>query len=144
MRSGLSFALTAVLLVLLLLSAFIQVWILPSAVEHTVALFPEVEPIAAPAIIWGVTAIACWQAIAVMCLRILMLARGHRLGESAYGWLYAIVGCLLAFLVLVAAALIALTVLKYDTPGLMLGLFASGLVAFIAVCSLGLPLATRR
>ncbi|HEY9470526.1 MAG TPA: DUF2975 domain-containing protein [Propionibacteriaceae bacterium] len=144
MRRGLSFALTAVLLGLLLLSLLTQMWALPTAVERTVALFPEVESIAVPAIVWGVIAIACWQAIAVICLRILMLARERRFGDSADGWLYAIVGCLLAFIVLVAAALIALTVMEYDTPGVMLGLLGGGLIAFIAVCSLGISLATRR
>ena len=144
MRRGLSFALTAVLLVLLLLSVFIQVWALPAEVESVVAVFPEVKPIAVPAIIWGVIAIACWQAIAVIWVRIMMLSRARRFDELAYGWLHGVVGCLLAFIVLVAAALIALTVLGFTTPGVMLGLICGGLTALIAVCYLGLYLGTRR
>ena len=144
MRRGISFALTGVLLVLLLLSVFTQVWVLPSEVERVVAAFPEVKPLAIPSVIWGVIAIACWQVVAVIGLRLAILARDHRFDASAYGWLRAMVGCLLAFIVLVVSAFIALSVMGYTTPGVMLGLAAGGLVALIAVGSLVLFLGTRR
>ena len=142
MRRGISFALIAVLLVLLLLSVFTQVWVLPSAVENVAAVFPEVKPLVVPSVIWGVIAIACWQAIAVIGLRLVMLARDHRFDASAYRWLWAMVGCLLAFIVLVASAFIALSVMGYSTPA-MLGLIAGGLLAAIAAGSLVLFLGTR-
>ena len=142
MRRGISFALIAVLLVLLLLSVFTQVWVLPSAVENVAAVFPEVKPLAVPSVIWGVIAIACWQAVAVIGLRLVMLARDHRFDASAYGWLWAMVGCLLAFIVLVTSAFIALSVMGYSTPA-MLGLIAGGLLAAIAAGSLVLFLGTR-
>jgi hypothetical protein len=68
MRRGISFALTAVLLVLLVLSVLTQAWFLPSEVKTVGAVFPEIKPIAVPSIIWGVIAIACWQAVAAICL----------------------------------------------------------------------------
>ena len=144
MRRGTSFALTAVLLVLLLLSVFTQVWVIPSEVESVVAVFPEVKPLAVPSVIWGFIAIACWQAIAIIGLRLVMLARDPKVDVSAcYGWLRAVVGCLLAFIVLVASAFIALSVMGYTTPGVMFGLIGGGLVALIAAGSLVLFLGTR-
>ncbi|MET3921076.1 DUF2975 domain-containing protein [Arthrobacter sp. UYEF20] len=138
-----SFALTAVLLVLLLLSVFTQVWVLPSAVERMAAVFPEVKPLVVRSIIWGVIAIACWQAVAVIGLRLVIRARDHRFDASSYRWLRAMVGCLPAFIVLVVSAFIALNVMGYTTPGVMLGLIAGGLMALIAVGSLVLFLGTR-
>lgn len=143
MRRGVSYALIAALLVVLLLSVFAQVWVLPSEAKSVAATFPETEPLVVPSIIWGVIAIVCWQAVAIIGLRIVMLARDHRFDASAYGWLRAIVGCLLAFIVLVVAAFIALSVMGYSTP-VMLGLIAVGIVALIAAGSLVLFLGTRR
>ncbi|MCU1584554.1 MAG: hypothetical protein JWM49_1110 [Microbacteriaceae bacterium] len=143
MRRGNFFAVTAVLLVLLLLSVFTQVWALPSAVESVVAVFPEVKPLAVPSVIWGVIAIACWQAVGVIGLRIAALARDDRFDASAYGWLRAMVGCLLVFIVLVVSAFVALNVMGYTTPGVMLGLIGGGLIAVIAVGCLVLFLVTR-
>jgi len=143
MRRGTSYALTVIVLVLLLLSVFTEVWALPSEVRAVVAVFPEVEPIAVPSIVWAVIAIACWQAIAIIVLRIVMLAREHRFDASAYGWLRAIVGCLLAFIVLVVSAFVALNAMGYLTAGVMVGLVGTGLIALIAVVSLGLFLGAR-
>ncbi|BCW66993.1 hypothetical protein NicSoilB4_17560 [Arthrobacter sp. NicSoilB4] len=137
-----SSALAAVLRILLLLTVFAQVWILPSAVERAVAVFPEVEPLTVPALIWGICAIACWQAIAVIGLRLVIRARDRRFDSAADKWLRAMVGCLLAFIVLVLSAFIALNVLAYTPPGVMLGLIAGGLIALIAAGSLVL-LGTR-
>ena len=142
MRRASSFALTAVLLVVLLVLVVVQVWALPSEVQRIVATFPEVEPLAVPAVIWGVIAIACWQAIAVIGLRLVMLARDRRLNASSYGWLRGIIGCLLAFVGLVASAFIALSVMGYSTP-VMLELIGVGFVALVAAGSLGLFLWTR-
>jgi hypothetical protein len=143
MRRGISFGLTAVLLVLLLLSVFTQVWALPSAAARVRAVFPEVEPLAGPSVIWGVIAIGCWQAVALIGLRLAMLARDRRLEPSAYGWIRAMVGCLLAFIVLVVAALIGLIMMGYTTPGVTYGLISGGIIALIAVGSLILFLGTR-
>lgn len=132
MTRSTSFALTVGLLILLLLSVFAQVWFLPSAVESAVAVFPEVEPLKVPAMVWGICALACWQAIAAIGLRLVIRARDHRLDSSADKWLRAMVGCLLAFIVLVVAAFIALNVLGYTTPGVMLGLIAGGLSVLLS------------
>lgn len=144
MRRGTSFALTAALLVLLVGSVFTQVWALPAEVRIVGVVFPETRPIAVPSIIWGVVAIACWQAVALICLRIVVLARHGRFNSSVYGWLRAIVGCLLAYLVLVVGAFIALSVMGFMTAGVMLGLIGTGLIALFAVLSLLLFLGTRR
>jgi Protein of unknown function (DUF2975) len=134
-RRGISIALIAVLVVLLLLSVFTQMWVLPSEVERVAATFPAVEPLSAPSVIWGVVAIGCWQAIAVIGLRLVVLARDHRFDSSSYGLLRAIVGCLVAFVVLVTSAFIALSVMGYTTP-VMLGLIACGVVALLIVVPL--------
>jgi hypothetical protein len=119
------------------------VWVLPSEVEHLVALFPEVEPLAAPSVIWGVIAIACWQAVAVMGVPLAIRARDRKLSPAAYGWLRAMVCCLLAFIVLVVAAFITLSVMEYATPGVMLGLIGGGLIALIVAVAVVFFLWTR-
>lgn len=143
MRRAIAIALTAVLLAVILVSVLIQVWVLPAGVQRVVAVFPEVQPLAVPSVIWSVIAIACWQAVAVIGVRLSGLAREHRLDTSSYGWLRAIVGFLLAFVVLVVSAFVALTVMEYATPGVMLGLIGGGLAALIAVGSIVLFLGTR-
>lgn len=135
-----SFALFVALLIFLLLSVLVQVRVVPAAVERAVSLFPEVRPLAAPAIVWGVCAIVCWQAIAVIGLQVVRLAREHRADLSTPKWLGAVIGCLLSFVALVALAFIALNVTGYTPPGVMLGLFAGGLIALIAAGSLALIL----
>ena len=128
-------ALTVLLIVVLLGTAAVQVWVLPASVAAVVATFPVVTPIALPGVIWGILAIACWQAIAVIGLRLVALARGQRLERALRGWLRAIVGCLLVFVLLVAAAFIALNLLEYATPGLMFALLGSGVLAVVAAAA---------
>ncbi|MCI4658029.1 DUF2975 domain-containing protein [Cryobacterium algoricola] len=136
MNRGTSLALIAVLVVALVASVFIQVWVLPAEAASVGAAFPEVSLLVVPGITWGVLAIACWQVAAVFGLRVVVLARQHRF-EVAHGWLLAMAGCLVAFLVLVVAAFIALSVMGYTTPGVMLGLIGGGLLALIAIGALG-------
>lgn len=143
MVRGTAFVLTAALVSLLVLSVFAQGWLLPAAVARGVAAFPEVEPLAVPAIAWGVCAIACWQAIAVIGLRLVISARDHRLNTSSGPLLRAMLGCLLAFIALVVAAFIALNAWGYTTPGVMLGLIAGGFGALIAAGALLLFLGTK-
>lgn len=88
-------------------------------------------------------AIACWQAIALIGMRIVALARNHAFDSSAYGWLRGIVGCLLAFAVLVVIAFSTLNAAGFGTPGAMLGLVGMGLTALIGASSLALFLGTR-
>ena len=136
MSRGTSFALIGLLAVLLLASVVTQVWVLPNAAASVVAVFPEVSLLLVSGVTWGVLAIACWQAIAVMGLRLVVLARSHRFSSASYVWLLAMLGCLIAFLVLVVSAFIALNVMGYTTPGAMLGLIIGGLVALLAIGSL--------
>ncbi|WP_253905296.1 DUF2975 domain-containing protein [Arthrobacter sp. H14] len=143
MRRGTWFGLTAVLLVLLLLSVMVQAWLLPSAVESVTAVFPEVELLTVPGIMWGVLAIACWQAVAVIGLRLALLSRDGLFDASTDGWLRAMVGFLSAFVVLVVSAFIALSVMGYATPGVMLGLIGGGIIAVIAVGALVLFIANK-
>ena len=63
--------------------------------------------------------------------------------DSSFGWLRAIVGCLVAFIVLDVSAFIALNVMGYTTPGVMLGLISGGLVALLVSGFLVLFLGTR-
>lgn len=135
MRREAWLTLIAGLLVFLLFSALMQVWVLPSEIKSIVAQFPETEPLATPGFVWGVFAVACWQAVAVMGIRLAVLARDDRLHTPAYGWLCAIVGCLLVFLVLVVGAFNTLVEMDYETPGAMLGLILGALAAVITLVS---------
>lgn len=143
MRQKVSVALTALLLVGLLASLAIQVWILPAAVNSVVTTFPEVEPLSALAIIWGILAIACLQVAAVIGLRVVALARARSVASSSYGLLRAVLGCLAAFSVLVLAAFITLNVIGYATPGVVLGLIVVGVFAVIVAVSIFIFLGTR-
>jgi len=140
MRRGIANSLGIILFALLLFSIALQVRVLPHEVGLIATTFPEVEPLVVPSIVWGVIAIACWQAIAVIALRLIALARhpgsDHERGGSARGWVRAIVGCLVAFLALVVSAFIALSVMGYTTPGVMLGLIGAGIIALIALVRL--------
>jgi hypothetical protein len=142
MRRGIGFAIVGVLL-LLLLSVVAQIWLLPLEVRRVTATFPEVEPLAVPAVVWGVVAIACWQAVALISLRLARPIRNGEFGPAWYGWLRGMLGCLLAFLVLVVAAFVALKVMGYATPGVMLGLIGSGIIAGVGAGSLALFLESR-
>ncbi|TDW28708.1 DUF2975 domain-containing protein [Cryobacterium psychrophilum] len=143
MRRGISFTLTAALLAVLLVSVFTQLWLLPHAAASVVAVFPEVEPLQVPSVIWGVAAIACWQAVAGIALRVVVLVRDDRFDASADGWLRAMLGCLLAFIGLAVFAIIALNMMGYTTPGVMYGVIAGGLMALIMAVPLVLFLWTR-
>lgn len=143
MRHGTSVTIATILLTGLLLSVVIQVWALPATVKSVIEVFPEVTLLAVPAIIWGVLAVGCWQGVAVIGLRLVVLARNQEFDASAYGWLRASMGFLIAFIVLAVSAFIALSVLGYATPGAMLGLIASGLAALVITGALGLLLGTR-
>jgi hypothetical protein len=128
MSRELGAALTTVIALVLAGSVFLQVWAFPSLVTGIADAFPEVEWLVVPGVVWGVLAIGCWQAIAIITLRIVALARIDRFDASAYGLVWAIVGCLMVFLALVAAVLIALTMWGYSSPA-MLALSASGILA---------------
>ena len=143
MRRATSNVVVAGLLVLLLCSIFVQTRAIPIKVARVTEIFPEVAQIAVPSIIWGVLAIACWQAVTVITLRIVALVRRHEFGPSAYGLLRAIVGCLVVFGILVVAAFIALNVIGYGTPTVVLGLIGGGLAALIGASALALFLGTR-
>lgn len=72
-RRRASLVMIAVLVALLLLSLFIQVWALPTEVGRWVSEYPVLEPLATPGIIWEVVAIACWQFISLLCVAYLVL-----------------------------------------------------------------------
>ncbi|MFM9431910.1 small-conductance mechanosensitive channel [Arthrobacter sp. MP_2.3] len=138
-----SLLISAALVALLLAGALTQAWVLPAAVERVVAVFPEVKPLAVPAIAWGILAIACWQAPAGIGVWLVLRARHHGFDKLSYDWLRVAVGCLLAFIALVVSAVAALSGLGYATPGVMFGLIAGGLVVLIAAGGLVLVLGDR-
>jgi hypothetical protein len=144
MRLGTSLALGAALLVVMSLSVFGEVWVLPRGIERTTAMFPEVAPLATLGLVWGVAAITCCQAIIIIGLRLVALARNERNFEaSAYRWFRAILVCLLGLVALVVAALILLSVLGYSTP-LMFWLTGVAVIAGVASGALALSRSTRR
>lgn len=138
-----SFALAALLLVLLLGSVFLQVWVLPQAIMHTIAMFPEVESLGMPGLVWGVLAIACFQAVVIIGLRLVALAHKDKFRRSAYAWVRAIVGCLVAFIAIVVAAFTALTAMGYSSPA-QAELIVLGVLAVIATATLLTSPAARR
>ena len=131
-------ALIVALMAFLLLSVLVQVWLFPAAVEGAVSLFPEVGPLAAPAILWGLCAVLCWQGIAAIGLQLLRRALDPRAGSSSHRWIGAVLGCLLAFAALVAFAFIALNEMGYTPPWVMFGLISGGLTAVISAGALAL------
>ena len=92
----------------------------------------------------GVLAIACWQVVALIGLRLVALARNQKFEAAAKGWILAIIGCLLTFIVLVMSAYIALIMMGYATPDVMLGLMDGGILALVAATSLAAFLGNRR
>lgn len=141
-RPGTTVAVTVGLSAIFGASVLVQVWLLPAAVARAVALFPEAVPLAAPALVWGVCAIACWQAVAVGGLRLVHLPRTPQAEASTRRWVFGVIGCLLAFVVLDGLAFTRLNEAGFTPPGLMLGLIASGLISLIAAAALALFLAS--
>lgn len=143
-RRGTAFGLWAAILILLALSVATQVWAFPSAVRHIAEIFPEIQPIEGTSVVWGVIAIAFLQAVAVVCLQIIRLARVNKSNESIYRWLWVVAAMLVAFAVLTGVALIMLNALDFLAPGVMLGLIAAGLSASITAGAIALRVGTRR
>jgi hypothetical protein len=137
------FALAGLLLILLLGSLFLQVRVLPQEIMRVITRFPEVESLAIPGLVWGVLAIACFQAVVIIGLRLVALARNDKFETSAYGWVRAIVGCLVAFIGLVVLAFTALTVMGYSSPA-QAELVVLGVLALIPTVVLLASPATRR
>ena len=74
----------------LLLTFATQVVILPVLGWQTIAVFPEVEWLFAPALAWSIVVICCIQAILLILLRLLTLADDHHIFHPAVtGWMLA-------------------------------------------------------
>ena len=123
---------------------YLQLAFLPTEVEALKAAFPVVAPISTLAIIWGEVAIACWEAMALICLPLIFLSQNHRLPESFFRLLKVILGLLFTYILLAVAALVALVAMEFTTPGVMLGLIGTCLISLILFSALGLYLVTRR
>lgn len=143
-RQRVTLTMIVALVALLLLSLFIQVWAQPAEVWQWVSNYPVLEPLAVPGIIWEVIAIACWQAVGLIGLRVAVLIRHRRFGPSSYGWLWAMMAFLIAFIVLVVAAFIYLKSTGFWSPSLGFELGAVAFMALLAVILLVLFLATGR
>lgn len=138
MRTGLSLAMSALVLAAIALSVAGELWVLPNGVRGVTTAFPETEPHATTALWWGIAAITCCQAILVMVLRLMTLRRNKtKFDAHAYRWARAISGCLLLLVALIVAAIVLLRVWGYSSPlSLMLGIAgAIALTAAIAVAS---------
>lgn len=143
MRPKTSVALSALLVTLLLASLLLQAWALPAWVARVVAQFPEVEHVATPAVVWGVVATACGQAVLLAGLRLVALARRGVPAVEAARWWRVVLGGLLAYVLLAAAAFLRLQALGYATPGLMLALLVTGATAAVGAGVVHLRLGTR-
>lgn len=143
-RRRASLVMIAVLVALLLLSLFIQVWALPTEVGRWVSEYPVLEPLATPGIIWEVVAIACWQAVGLIGLRVVVLVSDHRFGASSHGWLWAMMGFLIAYFLLSIGAFVGVKVTGFWNPGLGVGLVAGAFISLLCVAYLVLFFIIRR
>lgn len=137
MHRRIALALRAAILVLLLLSLYVQVWVVPATVDNTVAIFPEFAPLAVPSTIWSVVSIVCLQAVLVVGWRLVGLS-GHTrmIDAAAFTWMRWAAGFLIAFTALAAFAFVALSILTYTPPSVMLGLIGGGLIAVLTAALL--------
>ncbi|WP_157359018.1 hypothetical protein [Arthrobacter sp. Soil782] len=120
----------------------VEVYVLPREIQEAVANFPEVRSLAIPGLVWGISAISCWQIIALMTLRLIFLTRARDFRESAYKWVLAIVGVLLFYVALVVVATVVLLSMGYSTPALLVPV-CFGTLAFIAAIALIVSPATN-
>ncbi|KAA9106380.1 DUF2975 domain-containing protein [Microbacterium rhizomatis] len=144
MNRGGSTFLFFLVVVALVVSAFVEVWVLPTTISRVVEAFPEVSRLSLPAAVWGIAAITCLQGAAVTWLTLLYETRGgsarSRGGRTG---LKVIAGFLCAFAVLTAVALVALVALGFASPGVMIALLVLGLAAVVTTVCLLLSLAAR-
>lgn len=134
-------SLVAVSLVPLVLA---QVWFIPALTARVIDTFPEVAFLRLPAIVWGAIAIGCWEAVALIGIRLILLAADGRSDSPRYRWMKRMTACLLAYVALVVAAFIAVSALGFMTAGLMLGLVVTGTLTAVAAGALSLFIASRR
>lgn len=132
MRRGMSVAVVVALAVVLVVSLFGQLVVLPGAVARAASLFPAVEPYASLGIAWGVLSIACVQVIA-LCSIPLVLADSTRAADQPRAiWRRGVQGATLLLLALIIAAIVALNTLAFATPGVMVALIVSGILVLAA------------
>lgn len=144
MRRVLAIILTTALIIFLGFCLYLQVQGIPSGARAIGKTFPEVERLVLPSIIWGIFAVACWEGLAILGLRVVTLAWKNKLGLSILPTLRAMVACLALFFVLAALAFIVLGAMGYLTGGAMLGLLGSGLIALCGASGLGIYIGSRR
>ncbi|MFK4834329.1 DUF2975 domain-containing protein [Microbacterium sp. ZW T2_14] len=138
MRRGVLIGLAALVLALMGLSVIGELWVLPSEIDRVTTTFPETEPHATIALLWGVAAITCCQLLLVMALRLVALGRNEsKFRASAFRWARAMVGCLLLLVALIAAAMVLLSVWGYSSPlSFLLGIAGGiALTAAVAIAS---------
>jgi len=124
------------LVILFLALLLLQARTLPNTVNATAAAFPEVAPLVPVAIVWGAAAIACLQAALVIAVAHAIGSRRRTGDRPSRGWLVAIEACLIGFLALVVAAVIALLALSYASPGVFYGLILAALVVMVPVVAI--------
>lgn len=110
-----------------------EIWILPTTVARTIDTFPETRPFVGYGLAWAILAFSCWQALLIL---VLVAVQAHRRHRPIRTVLRAMLGLLVAIVLLAAAGFVALTALAFATPGVMLGLIAMaalGIVGIVAV-----------
>lgn len=114
----------------LLLSFAMQVVILPVLGWQVVAVFPEVEWLFTPALIWAIAVICCIQAILLITMRLLTLSDNGRIFHTGVkGWMLAMIVITLADISLLLFGHVVLSELKTYPPLVFIGivlLMASG------------------
>ncbi|WP_343917217.1 DUF2975 domain-containing protein [Agrococcus citreus] len=131
-------------MVLLAASVYAEAVVLPAEVAETVRVFPEVERLAVPGLVWGVLVVTTFQIAAIACLRLVVLSRTDRkLRASAYKWWRMVVACCGAFTALVVLASASLASMGYLTPGLLIPCVVAVGAVIAAVCLIASRL-TRR
>ena len=107
----------------LLLSFATQVVILTVLGSEVVAVFPEVEWLFTPTLLWSIAVICCIQAVLLILLRLLTLSDNGRIFHTGVtGWMLAMIVITLAGIGLLLFGHVVLSELKTYPPVVFIGI----------------------
>lgn len=113
---------TAGIILVVLGVLFAQVFALPSVVQSTETMFPELSPWSSPALAWGILE-GLFAQLTLLSLLPALVGHPGKSGElECLGYLYAAVAFAVAFVALAIAGLTVVLQLGYTTPGVTWGL----------------------
>lgn len=111
-------------------SVVTEIWLLPAIMTHLAERFPETRPYLAYGLVWSVVVFCCWQALLVLVLVAVNARRHHRAVRTL---VRAMLGLLVAIVLLAIVGFVALTLLAFATPGAVLALGAMAFVGALGI-----------